>query len=147
MKLTKKEQELILQRRKFIKTKNKSSKILRYRKAAKMSTGEKRVAEILASQNIEFKQEWFFRDLYNKQTKQLLYFDFYLPGYNLCIEYDGEQHYNPTRPENQKINDFLKNAYCKKNGIPLLRIKYSDFDKCEEIICQFFDKVDPVIRT
>lgn len=35
------------------------------------------------------------------------------------------------------LNDQLKNKYCKKNDIPLLRIKYTEKDKIEEILSSF----------
>ena len=43
--------------------------------------------------NIEFKKEKKFKDC---KDKYQLPFDFYLPQYNLCIEFDGEQHFNPS---------------------------------------------------
>ncbi|MBA4166538.1 MAG: hypothetical protein H0X41_03165 [Chitinophagaceae bacterium] len=147
MKLTQREKELIFQRRRFIKTKNTSKTILKFRKASKPSMGEAKIAKFFDDQNIQYKREWFFRDLYNKATGHLLYFDFFLPGFHICIEYDGPQHYDSNKTENQKINDFLKNAYCKKNNIHFFRIKYTDIDNCEKLICEFFDKVDPIIMT
>jgi very-short-patch-repair endonuclease len=140
MKLTAKEKDLIKSRRKFIGVIKNSKKILAYRKSSKESKGEQKISEFLKAERIEFKREWFFRGLYNNATKQLLYFDFYLPDYHVCIEYDGEQHYAKDKTENEKVNDFLKNAYCLKNKIPFLRIKYDDFDNIETIICKFFDK-------
>ena len=46
-------------------------------------------------------------------------FDFYLPEHNICIEYDGQQHYRPVNkfggePQfkiGQK-NDNIKSQYC-----------------------------------
>lgn len=140
MKLTNKEKKVIQGRRKFIKTINNSRTILKYRKASLPSRGEQKIIEFLNSEKIRYKREWFFKGLYNNQTKQLLYFDFYLPDYKCCIEYDGEQHYSKDKSNNATINDFLKNAYCLKNNIPLLRIKYSSFDFIEILICKFFDK-------
>jgi hypothetical protein len=68
-------------------------------------------------------------------------FDFYLPNYNLFIEYDGEQHFKSIDyfggdDEFKKIihNDNLKNEYCKLNNINLLRIPYTEFKKIENIL-------------
>lgn len=73
-------------------------------------------------------------------------FDFYLPSYNLLIEYDGEQHYKPVRRFKctdeevaQKFNaiqehDQLKNKYCFDNGINLLRIPYWEHKNVKAII-------------
>ena len=65
--------------------------------------------------------------------KRLLKFDFYLPNYNMCIEYDGEQHFRPIKYwgglEGFKkliIKDGLKNLYCQENNLSLLRILYKD---------------------
>lgn len=140
MKLSKREKILINSRRKFIIRINTSKKILAYRKASVPSKGEQRVMDYLNREGIKFRREYFFKGLYNNETKQLLYFDFYLLDYNCCIEYDGEQHYSNDKSERSKVNDFLKNAFCHKNNIPLLRIKYDDFDNVELLICKFFDK-------
>ena len=58
-------------------------------------------------------------------------FDFYLPKYNSCIEFDGIQHYEPVEHfGGQESYDYtvkhdkIKNEYCKNNGILLLRIPY-----------------------
>ena len=66
---------------------------------------------------------------------KMLPFDFYLPEYNLCIEYDGIQHFIPQSFGSQmdknkmfkkvKDHDKIKDRYCKKNGIKLLRIPYT----------------------
>ena len=61
-------------------------------------------------------------------------FDFYLPDYNTCIEFDGEQHFKPIkhfggkeRFKQQQKNDQIKNDYCVENNIALIRISdYSD---------------------
>ena len=75
-----------------------------------------------------------------------LRFDFYLPEYNLFIEYDGEQHYTPVNfgkwndddldANFQKIQtyDQLKNNYCDQHNINLLRIPYWEKQNIEEII-------------
>ena len=66
-------------------------------------------------------------------------FDFYIPQYNLCIEFDGKQHFIPTdfksnSTEEEKLKYFelvqmrdnIKTDYCKNNNINLLRIKYTE---------------------
>jgi very-short-patch-repair endonuclease len=56
-------------------------------------------------------------------------FDFYLPEYNTCIEFDGEQHKKVNSFfggkeafMKLKINDSIKDEYCKNKGIELLRL-------------------------
>lgn len=62
------------------------------------------------------------------------------------IEYDGEQHFSPVRFNNiseeraievfKKVQyrDSLKNQYCIKNNINLLRISYKEFDHIQDIL-------------
>lgn len=86
--------------------------------------------------NISFKQEHIFKDCVNPKTNYPLRFDFYLPDYNCCIEYDGQQHYyeghfNDSLIDRQ-IKDKIKNEYCNKHNIKLIRIKYTDFNNINE---------------
>ena len=67
--------------------------------------------------------------------------DFFLPNYNLVIEFDGIQHFEPIEFfggqkgfEKRKQKDREKNEYCKNNNIDILRIPYWDFDNIEKII-------------
>ena len=57
-----------------------------------------------------------------------LRFDIYIPSKNLLIEADGSQHYdinNPNYNEYQHQCDTIKDKWCEKNKICLIRIKYS----------------------
>ena len=92
------------------------------------SKGEKKIRKILENKNIKYKtQKTFDRCKYKRKLK----FDFYLPDYNVCIEYDGEQHTNKNHYfniknnyEKQKIKDDIKTKYCIDNKIKLIRINY-----------------------
>ena len=72
----------------------------------------------------------------------LLSYDFYLPKYNLLIEYQGEQHEHYCKGfhkskkdfEKQQEHDRRKREYCLNNNINLLEIWYYDFDNIEEIL-------------
>ncbi|HUS49715.1 MAG TPA: hypothetical protein VMZ91_06090 [Candidatus Paceibacterota bacterium] len=94
------------------------------------SHGERSIVNILAENNINFIRQKRFS---NCKYKNVLPFDFYIPKYNTCIEYDGKQHTksvkyfggNKTLKEQIK-KDKIKNLYCKNNGIELLRISYND---------------------
>lgn len=97
------------------------------------SKGEVKVANILKKSNIEFIQEKVFPNL--KSVKDnFLRFDFFLPNYNCCIEYQGEQHYNKKSfyytPEITE-NDNKKKEYCKNNNIKLIEIPYWDYNKLD----------------
>lgn len=57
-----------------------------------------------------------------------LYYDFYSKKYNLLIEADGNQHINSDNPWYNEYNvrsDEIKNQYCIKNHIRLIRIPYT----------------------
>jgi len=109
----------------------------------KTSKGERKIINFLINNDISFNSQKTFTNCY---SINVLKFDLYLPEYNLCIEYDGEQHFEPVRFagcsienatqafENTKINDQIKNEYCKNNNISLLRIPYWDFKNIEEIL-------------
>jgi len=94
----------------------------------KESVGEKNICSLLNDKNIKYIRQYTFDDC---RDKYKLPFDFYLPDFNVCIEFDGKQHYEPIEywgGENNfeliKKHDFLKNNYCKNKNITLIRIKY-----------------------
>ena len=98
------------------------------------SLGEEKINNILQSLNIKFITQKTFKDLYSDK-KYPLYFDFYLPDYNLVIEYQGKQHYEQAEYfgnlEERKRRDQIKRDYCKQNNIKLVEIPYTDFDKID----------------
>lgn len=110
-----------------------------------LSNGALIILNFLNAHNISFVSEKTFMDC---QDKKMLPFDFYLPDYNLCIEYDGEQHYKPicfhgcdmkkawSSFLSTYTHDLIKNQYCFLNKINLLRIPYYDFDNIEDILNQ-----------
>jgi len=71
-----------------------------------------------------------------------LSYDFYLPNYNLLIEYQGQQHekyckgFHKSKKdfEKQLEHDKRKKEYTQKHNINLLEIWYWDFDNVEEIL-------------
>ena len=89
---------------------------------------EKSIRYILNESGINFKQEYTFEGCKNVNR---LPFDFYLEDLNICIEADGIQHFEPIEffggkdaYDRLKINDQIKDSYCKNNGIKLIRIPY-----------------------
>ena len=103
------------------------------------SHGEREIEQWLFEHNIEYISQKTFSGCKNKR---LLPFDFYLPKYDACIEYDGEQHFRSVDffggddgLERRKHNDEIKNQYCKDNNIHLLRIPY--FKNIEEELNNF----------
>jgi very-short-patch-repair endonuclease len=70
-----------------------------------------------------------------------LSFDFYLPEQNVCIEFDGIQHFKPVKQfggeeefNDIKERDKCKNEWCKNNNVKLIRIKYNEFDNIKNIL-------------
>lgn len=111
----------------------------------KRSVMESFIASVLDSNNVLYKTEYTFQDCRNESNTMNLYFDFYLPIQNTIIEYDGILHYQPFKiyggkEKLSKIQkyDQMKNEYCKKHGINLIRIPYT---KTNEEIIQIIDKV------
>ena len=111
----------------------------------KESKGERTVRQWLERNKVIYKSQYKFPDC---KDKCALPFDFYLPEYNTCIEYDGGQHFFPVNfsgegaeyTEQQfkttQYRDQIKNKYCADNGITLLRIPY--FKNVEEELNNFF---------
>lgn len=102
------------------------------------SSGALETASILDKLNIKYIREFKFDDC---KFKAQLPFDFYLPDFNVLIEFDGGQHYKIIKHfggfdgfVDRKIRDTIKNIYCKDNNIKLIRIPYWDFDNIEEIL-------------
>ena len=60
------------------------------------SRGEAKIQKILRDNNIIFEPQKTFESCKSPFSNLPLYFDFYLPQYNLLIEYDGEQHFFST---------------------------------------------------
>lgn len=92
------------------------------------SRGERCIASYLTVNNIDFVPQKTFDECKNIKC---LHFDFYLPEYNICIEYDGIQHFEPVdyfggkdKFKQLQYNDSIKTTYCNLNNIPLLRIRY-----------------------
>lgn len=65
------------------------------------------------------------------RDKQMLPFDFYIEKYNLIIEADGAQHFKDNTKyahfDKPMLHDQIKNKFCKKQKIYLLRVRYQRF--------------------
>jgi len=95
------------------------------------SKGEDFIYKWLTKNNIQFEMQKRFENCKDKLT---LPFDFYLPDYNMCIEFQGEQHFTEKKEyfhqkypfEIQLKHDKIKKDYCNKNKITLLEINYNE---------------------
>ena len=93
------------------------------------SHGEKFIRNYLDKYNIEYIPQKRFKEL---KDKTYLSYDFYLPEYNILIEYQGIQHYKEKeffggkkQFKKQQYHDNLKRKYAKDNGYKLLELKYT----------------------
>ena len=99
------------------------------------SKGELLLQQILNENKISYEKEKQFKDCVNSQTGYPLRFDFYLPDYNCCIEYDGKQHFicdssgwnTEKNFKKTQDRDNIKNQYCLDHHIKLIRISYKDY--------------------
>lgn len=133
---------------KEVKARLKSSKhLIQLRVNSEPSAGEKAVIDFLTANRILFKREKYGPKLFNPKTNSLLFFDFYLPDYNLVIEFDGCHHFKIIDGDKDKFlevkyRDRIKNEFCQKNGIHLLRLK--NIKEVGKRICQKIDFIAPV---
>lgn len=95
-----------------------------------ISKSEIIISNYLIKNNINFIQQHKF---INCKFKRALPFDFYLPDLNICIEFNGKQHYEPIKFfggeygfKKQIIRDKIKIEYCRDNNIQLNIFKYND---------------------
>ena len=95
------------------------------------SKGEKFITKILKKRNIKYIREYKIPG-----TNYRFKYDFYLPSYNLLIEYHGIQHYEPVDifggEEGLKITskrDIFKKELAKMANIPLIEFSYNQRKK------------------
>jgi hypothetical protein len=108
----------------------------------KASRGEKFISMWLKYENIDFKNQYTFENCRNRLK---LPFDFYIEKYNLCIEYQGEQHYHPIpyfggikKFEKLKLRDKIKLEFCNDNNIKLKIIPYWEYECLRSILKELF---------
>lgn len=100
----------------------------------KESHGETKIRELLTQNNIKFINQKIFPGFKFNDTNGTPKFDFYLPDFHTCIEYDGEQHFSKIFTfdtdetfNQRKQHDIEKNNYCLNNNITLIRIPYTHY--------------------
>lgn len=102
------------------------------------SNGEYLIKEYLDKIKIFYVSQKTFDGCLNIRS---LKFDFYIPIINLCIEFDGIQHFEPVTIfggveefNKIKVRDNAKNKYCNDNNINLARISYRDIKNIDKIL-------------
>lgn len=113
--------------------------------SSSISKGEEKIKIILEKNQINFIPQFYFKEC--RGVRKPLPFDFAVfdefDNIVTLIEYDGKQHFEPVNfggcsdeialleYENVCKNDHIKNTYCKRNKLKLIRIPYWDFDRIE----------------
>lgn len=112
------------------------------RRRESMSTGERRVAEVLDDMDVEYVAE---RKLHGFDGK----FDFVILSHHAIIEYDGQHHFEPIdafggwdKYYRVKHDDDMRYIFCKKRGIKLLRIPYTHYDRIEPLVKKFIERIE-----
>jgi hypothetical protein len=95
------------------------------------SHGEKTIMSILNKYNIKYIVEHTYDDLLGVSNKSKLKFDFYLPDYNVLIEFQGKHHYEPNYKKLKDKawdkfqivakHDKMKLDYCKNKRNTIVR--------------------------
>ena len=105
----------------------------------KMYKGERKIYDYLINHGILFERQKMFPELLGIRGGQLSY-DFYVPDYNLLIEYQGNFHDGTANYdksfyfETQQEHDKRKREYARDNKIELLEIWHYDFDNIDTIL-------------
>lgn len=104
----------------------------------KISKGERKIMNFFEKNHLLFEHEKKFS---NCKNKNILPFDFYLPDLNICVEYDGIQHFEEIEyfgGENTlkyiQQNDQIKNNFCRDNDIRIIRIRYDKYNNIDNIL-------------
>ena len=99
----------------------------------RMSSLEKEVYTSLKRENISFEWHKWFSWLNNGKSHKSL--DFFLPDYNIAIECQGRQHFEPIdffggkeSYDRQYKNDMEKYELCRNNGIEIKYYSKIDMD-------------------
>lgn len=108
------------------------------------SKGETSISSILDDMGISYEREKRFPDC---RDVGVLRFDFYLPQYNLLVEYQGQQHYtafsfgsdgksesSEHNLEKIKFRDSIKRKYAKDNAYNYLEIPYWKFSRIDKVL-------------
>jgi len=110
------------------------------------SKGEDYVKMWLDEMNLNYNRQHSF-DTCRYVNK--LSFDFYLPDHNICIEFDGKQHFKSIdwfggdkEFIKNKERDKVKDDWCVNNNVGLLRIKYNQVNKIKYILQEKLQIVD-----
>lgn len=120
-------------------------------KCGQFSRGESIITQFLTVKSIKFTSQERFILLKEVKDRRFKY-DFYLPDYNLVIEFDGVQHFKVTnwttdRDKNSVLarmkKDVSKEQFLLNNGISLVRIPYTNIENIPTYLDWLLPKLDP----
>ena len=106
------------------------------------SSGVSKIKQYLKERDINYLVEYIIDDLRSPIYNLPLRFDFYIPKFDIYIEFDGVQHFQDSRKsrlDRIKLYDKVKNEYCERNSLDLLRINYLEEDQIPSILDKKFN--------
>lgn len=110
------------------------------------SIGEERISTFLRNNEIEYISQAQFSWALSINDKMPLRFDFYLPKFNMLIEFDGVHHFKPSRYGGQseesaelqhkrtKLYDSIKVCNAIVKGMQIIRISYLRIKEIDQIL-------------
>lgn len=109
----------------------------------KNSIGERKISSFLTKNNILFIPQMYF----SNWDIGIHYFDFYIPSFNLVLEFHGEQHYqfnsffhkDEKEFEYRKKKDKIKKDNAIKNNFNYISISYKLIDSLESVLNYVFN--------
>lgn len=108
-----------------------------------MSSGELQIFLWLSKRNIENIPQYHIRNENPNLDIKYLMVDFYVPTYNLFIEFQGEQHFKDVSffrrdkdwsLQKQQLRDQTMRDYCQRHNIRLLEIKFDQQEEIEKLL-------------
>ncbi len=110
------------------------------------STGEKEIAKWLLDNKVSFEAQKRFEGCRDGKP---LSFDFFLPGHQMLLEYDGLQHFQPVdffggeaAFVDTKKRDEIKDSWAAKNSVRLIRIPYTAKDNIPHTLASLIKEQD-----
>ena len=87
--------------------------------------------------DFDYIKQYRNKNIKNQETNTLLRIDGFWPNHNLCVEYNGQQHYKFVKHFHSKIENFeksqqrdtLKYELIKEQDFKLIIIKYNDSEQ------------------
>lgn len=120
------------------------------RRVSTPSKHEMQIMHYLKLLEVRYIREYNPQGLVNPATCYPLFIDFFLPDYNIAIEFDGSHHYKQIKGysslKKTQERDVIKTKYCLYKGIKLLRIPYWETENMELIINAFLKQNPPGIK-